>query len=399
MVYVRHIAAECLRRGWRVKLVTTQAACSEPAVHDLLTSCHGIVVSPALDSVPFPRNATVLEVVKYQVREFRNFRAAHRKIIGRDSVDFVYCVNFDYFDKVMALVGTPFGSTPFGGMLMRIRFHHRQCGVVSPGGAGEMTNRMLFHQMLNIPSLKLLTTCDELLRVGINSWKSLVSKVRFVPEMATVLEGPSREVSRRSLDVPSGRFVVLVYGALSGRKGVSQLLAAAARSECPERVTVLLAGTADPVLAPVLDGPDARMLRVAGRLKERFGFQTSVAESQLFAAADAVWMGYRGHYTMSGVLVQAAAIGLPVISCAEGLIGWWTRKYSAGEIVDIDSTESVLNAIRRLVCEGTTPERYRANARNIARLHGPQAFASTICDAIGENAPCRRGVAAGMEAA
>jgi glycosyltransferase involved in cell wall biosynthesis len=161
---------------------------------------------------------------------------------------------------------------------------------------------------------------------------------------------------------------------------------------------VLLAGGVGPDLAPVLDGPDARRLRSAGRLKERLGFQTLVDEGRLFAAADAVWMGYRGHYTMSGVLVQAAAMGLPVISCAEGLIGWWTRKYAAGEVVDPDDAPAVVNAIGRLSSDRAWRERYRANARDMARLHGPEAFASSICDAVGENSPCRSLVAAGMAA-
>ena len=45
-------------------------------------------------------------------------------------------------------------------------------------------------------------------------------------------------------------------------------------------------------------------------------------ENMVFSAADVVWLGYQGHYHMSGVLVQAGVMGLPVVASDEGLMAF-----------------------------------------------------------------------------
>ena len=84
-------------------------------------------------------------------------------------------------------------------------------------------------------------------------------------------------------------------------------------------------------------------------------FVTNEMEFDLFSACDAVWLGYKGHYGMSGVLVQAYRFGKPVIATADGLIGWFCRDGTLGPVIDDLSPASIAAAIEKVLAHGTVP--------------------------------------------
>src|ERR1039457_4006136 len=124
MIYVRHIASQALRRGWSVHLVTSGASLPHPATQEVLGSCHGLQTSISLSDVTFSTGSGMIGSAAYQLRQYANFARAYESLSQSFSPDFIYCVNFEYFNRAMAVRGSPFGSIPFGGMLMRLRFHH-----------------------------------------------------------------------------------------------------------------------------------------------------------------------------------------------------------------------------------------------------------------------------------
>ncbi|HEY1608857.1 MAG TPA: group 1 glycosyl transferase, partial [Paraburkholderia sp.] len=71
-------------------------------------------------------------------------------------------------------------------------------------------------------------------------------------------------------------------------------------------------------------------------------------ERSLFSACDAVWLGYKDHYGMSGVLVQAYRFGKPVIATADGLIGWFCRDGQLGPRIDDLTPASITQALDAL---------------------------------------------------
>jgi glycosyltransferase involved in cell wall biosynthesis len=268
-------------------------------------------------------------------------------------------------------------------MLMRVRFHHREFGVATPAGYRELVHREFFYRMLGIARLRLLTTCDELLLPSVRRFRPEYAwKLAHVPEMSSVRIRSSFDCARKALGIAPDRFVVLAYGALSIRKGIAELLAAAAHPGFPANATVLLAGAPSEELAPLMKSPAVEGLRRAGRLKELPWFLDAAMEYNAFRAADVVWLGYRGHYESSAVIVQAASMGVPVVACDEGLIAWWARNYDIGEIVRVTDTESVIGAIARLATDKELRHRYSTNGLAIASRHSPEVFSATVCDAI-----------------
>jgi len=74
-------------------------------------------------------------------------------------------------------------------------------------------------------------------------------------------------------------------------------------------------------------------------------FIDSETEQDLFSACDVVWLGYKGHYGMSGVLVQAYRSGKPLIATADGLIGWFCRDGELGPVIDDLAPDSINQAL------------------------------------------------------
>jgi glycosyltransferase involved in cell wall biosynthesis len=180
--------------------------------------------------------------------------------------------------------------------------------------------------------------------------------------------------------------VVLAYGALSSRKGIEALLRACERLEQPQRFVVLLAGRQDPNVTHQIARRRATLVNRGIRLLEWNRFLDDKSEAVAFAAADMVWMGYFGFLGSSGVLLQSAKAGLPIIACNEGTIGWTTRQHGLGLTIDpMDATE-VASAINKLA--GNHSFRRQCGDRGIllAKQHTPERFGVAICDMIKEAA-------------
>ncbi len=95
----------------------------------------------------------------------------------------------------------------------------------------------------------------------------------------------------------------------------------------------------------MLAQPEYQAARTQGRIVESDLELNDDQESKVFAAANAVWLGYVGHLVMSSILVQAGLSSLPVVACREGLLGWLTCKEGLGETVDVGNSAEIQAAL------------------------------------------------------
>ena len=92
-----------------------------------------------------------------------------------------------------------------------------------------------------------------------------------------------------------------------------------------------------------------------------------------------VWIGYRKFYGSSGVLMQAAKAGVPVVGCRQGLVGWTIARYRLGESVDIDDAAGVVAAIVRVLAAGRDAWRAPLHLREPPEL-GRAVLAPLLAD-------------------
>lgn len=384
-LYLRFVVRSALRRGWSLQLITTLAATKHPA-YTIIDKEYGEAFETVLiPRVPFPESRpTAWNLLKYQFSQYAAFSAAYRCLTAREQPDLIYFNNLDYFDKALALLGSPFGHTPFAGMLMAIGFHHRKMGIRVGGTRNDWVYQKLFQRLLRIQKLWSVITVDEpfldYMRLQDRKYQA---KVHYVPEAASLrVSDVTREQVRQDMEIRTDQVVVLVYGGLSQRKGIGELLAAMAHPSCPENIVVILAGQQASAVQELLGQPRIATMRAAGRILEIRGFLDEYQESRAFCAADVVWVGYKDFYGTSGVLVTAASFGLPVIVCREGVLGWTANRYRLGEIVDIADAQQVSHALARLALNPALRSIYGRNGLTMATRHSGERFGDAVCEII-----------------
>lgn len=148
-------------------------------------------------------------------------------------------------------------------------------------------------------------------------------------------------------DIASHRRLLLLFGTLSGRKGVLKALEAAAQlgEESAQATALLLLGR---IKEEDRTGIETALVRAQAntsiqlRVDDRFVTPAEMASA--FRECDAVLAPYQRTEGSSGVLGHAARAGKPVIGPESGLVGELIRTYELGTTVDATCPEAIREA-------------------------------------------------------
>ena len=142
---------------------------------------------------------------------------------------------------------------------MRPAFHLEEMGIMGPKSRLQTVKRSLFlHLLRRDRSLRTLFTIDETLMDYVRrSEPELAGRLRYLPDPVELRGSHSRESARRMLRIPDNAITVLVYGMLTGRKGVDALLASMSEGGLHKKLCVLLAGVQDAGVKELLASPVA----------------------------------------------------------------------------------------------------------------------------------------------
>jgi glycosyltransferase involved in cell wall biosynthesis len=384
MQYVRRIARQAIHIWGRVQLLTLPASLAHPAYEAMQEELGGQIETVLLAHDRLTArliNSSNLAAV--QIAYFLMFARAFRKLGKLDSCVSVFVPYLDHCDKAVALLGSPFGQMPWSGLAMNYKFHHHRMGVSRSPLKWDSFKQSLYVRLLENTSLRTLFTIDELLHDYTHRlYPRLAPKLQYVADPVDMIGGGCRESARRRFGIPADDIVLLIYGLLSPRKGIDSVLSAVQLPEFPTQVSLLFAGSQDVQVQALLAGPSAQKMRAEKRLYECNKFLSDEEEYAAFKAADVVWVGYKEFYGMSGVMVQAGKMELPIIACREGLIGWMARKYGLGVTVDVAKPKELALALTELVQNPTLRTQYGCQGAHLAKLHASVRFATEICDRL-----------------
>lgn len=381
--YLKAILREAVTRGWSVMFFAGDIGAAKGLVRSLGLQAEASVTLYDIGEFRFTKNSTYWNLCWSQFSYYSRLRRLYRRSDILPTADLIYVLQLDYFDKALALLGSPFGKTAFAGMLMSVRFHHRDCGVLGSEARSNWLYYRAFLRMLRTRRLEALVVVDELLTDYIRRKNAdYAKKMHAVPEIGAVCKSDCRDRVREELSIASRSVAVLVYGSLTKRKNVETLIDAAASSECHERVTIIVAGRQDSAVRASLEGEASQGLIKEGRLAIIDKVVSSEEEAGLFAAADIVWLGYLGHGGSSGVLFQACNAGAAVLACRDGLIGWVCRSYRIGLDADVREKSEVARALRRLATDAHLLTECRKRASALGAEHGSGQFGRAVCEVI-----------------
>lgn len=303
--------------------------------------------------VPSQRGAQLrdLDLVRDQIHYWRRCRALIGDLRARGWHGRVFFPWLDRIIHAIGLLGSPAAGLPCTGILMRPQFGARQSGATF--------KRRLRQQLLagNFRRVARRRHLDHVFVIDPLTLADTAAAIVGTPLRLTELSDPAdcfrtrgQAAAREQLGLPSQGHLVLVYGEIAWRKAVAELIAALANR--PDFGRALVVGRSGQDLGDSLlvaaggDAArlDAMMIRIDRRVSDD-------EERLAFEAADSVWVAYHDHPGMSGVLVQAGQMGLPVFGCATGAIGLYCRDRGVGLAFDPADPAATLAALDRAAAD------------------------------------------------
>lgn len=381
-LYARLVVAAAARRGWQPHVLTTERAARHPSFRLVEAAAAGSLHTHFMPPVAESSRTDTLSLLARQYAYFRSMQAGISAITPAERPERVYVANLDYCDKVMSVLGSPFGALPVSGLMMSIRFHQHEMGT-GPRSRNDRLYALLFRRLLRLRSIYGIAAIDEpFFEYASRTGLDRQGKLAFVPDPGELSGSASQAEAREALGIGVDRFVLLVYGNLSTRKGIRELLRAVTAGQLPE-ATVLLAGVPDPSVRDLLQEPESLRMAAAGQLVVHIGFCDQEKEYLAFRAADTVWVAYVGGFSgSSGVLYQACSIGAPVIGPRSGLLQWLIEKHGIGLCCEPADLADAAAAIRALADQPDLRATMAANGLRLARDHTGERFGEAVCDLI-----------------
>jgi glycosyltransferase involved in cell wall biosynthesis len=247
-----------------------------------------------------------------------------------------------YLDTI--LLRLAFGAKfpcQFSSIYFRPIFHYQQFSNFTPTRREriwQLRDRVCLSRFLKHPQLHTLFCLDSFAVKRMNQFQRQPKSIHITdPVYVHNHTGQELEQLRQSLDVQPNRRVLLMFGVLSRRKGIFELLEAIAElpAEICQTICLLLIGPLEMADKTALEVQIQRLTQIRPiQIICRHNFIADQGIQPYFQIANLVLAPYQRHIGMSAILVRAAAAGTPVLSSDFGLMGEVTRYYKLGLTVD-----------------------------------------------------------------
>jgi len=376
--YVEWIAQACLESGHPCLVVTEGSNEDHRLARDIMAANRDDLQIAFVDEQSQSRRRGMKKRISY-ARYHAYFKHAYDSVKRVERVRLVVVPYVDYFFHALPMLGTPFGHAPWIAITMRATFHHRKVGIRTPGRPlVNFVKSLLFRRAVHTKGFRELLSIDPTLPDWIGRANpKRGAKVEYLADPFPDAKADDPFEARERLDLdPAGRYL-LVYGAITDRKGICELAEALAGMK--DAPTLLLAGEQDKETRGFMRA-FIPILKPAPVILDRF--IPNEMERDLFSACDAVWLGYKGHYGMSGVLVQAYRFDKPVIATGDGLIGWFCRDGKLGPCLDDLSAESIRRAIGEVAQKWAHGEKHQRPLNHLLERNTLAQFKDTLRNAI-----------------
>ena len=293
-----------------------------------------------------------------------------------------------YFDTAQVpFVFGPKPPCPVSGIYFRPTFHYSSFGQ-HPFRLKDriqvLRERFNLSQLLNRAQMGKLFCLDPFVDNYINKQWGVDKAIRLADPVKVYDDDPTALTQlSASHNIQPDRTVFLMFGALTRRKGLDQVLDAIALlpANLCEKICLLMVGSLG-------SGPADK-----DRLKSRISTLTESTAAQAivcddfipdeavqsyFQIADFVLATYQKHVGMSGILNRAALAQKPVISSNYGLMGEVTRQFGLGLAVDSTNSTEIAQALTRCVTESADKLGDPIKMKQFGEQNLAERFASVI---------------------
>ena len=375
--YLRWLVQAAVQYRWSVTIATTLEALAHTSLAGIADDFHD-VQTYVMKDIPRPdRSLSRIGLIQREFAYWKAFKRAAAEVRDTTSVDAAILPYVDYCFHALAILGSPFRELPWSGISMRLTVSTAKPKFFLP------VKWRFAIRLLSDSKLKKLFVINPSVQDLPSNWGSsaLLSKLSYLPDPAELRATEERASARSTLGISDDQVAILVFGSMDERKGIDALVRSISSQDGLENYVVVLAGKqSDNVRDEVRAMPCVELLSQK-RLILINRFLSDDEQGLVFTAADVVWVGYRNHVHMSGVLVLAGRAGLPIVGSPVGEIGRIIAKYKLGIAARSDRPAEVKSALRALLDVRTRNEMGQ-RARAAFASHTVANFAAHVMGAF-----------------
>ena len=292
---------------------------------------------------------------------------------------------FDTCQLPLAFGARP--TCPFSGIYFKPTFHYDEFATYVPSWKERpqrWREKLLLSRVLGHPQLKTLFCLDPFVVKHIDKPQNRVRAVHLPDPVETHSNLQFQmEKLREKLGIHSERQVFVLFGALTDRKGIYQLLEAVltlSPTLC-QKLCLLLVGESRieaSLKSRIAEICQSRPIQIIGR----YEFIPEQDVQAYFQLADVVLAPYQRHVGMSGILMLAAAAQKPVLSSNYGLMGEIVQRYRLGLTVDSTVPDEIAKVLTRFLLESPAGLCDRTKMKHFASQNSAEEFASVIFQCV-----------------
>tara|TARA_A100001015_G_scaffold314321_1_gene423521 strand:+ start:4596 stop:5795 length:1200 start_codon:yes stop_codon:yes gene_type:complete len=279
--------------------------------------------------------------------------------------DFVCFSSLQRFLIPFSLYGNPFKDTPIIGVFLGAKFHLKHFGI-NQEGRYDFVFKFLFRLFIRKSFIRHVIVNDHLLKKYFNRTNNFYSqKITFLHDPKETRFKFNKSKIRKSFNYSPKYKYLLLYGALIQSKGIEQLFHIIRSKNINKNLRLIIAGKQFLETKKFLKSSFAKKIIKQKKIQIFNDWQTEKMEAKLLSLCDIVWIAYKNYSTPSGVLYQAASLGLPVVVSNDGLIHKLNKKYNFGISVDINKSNLAANKINNFFHD----VKYRKYSKNIRTFY------------------------------
>lgn len=264
-----------------------------------------------------------------------------------------------YLDTcILPLVTGAQSPCKFSGIYFRPTLHYGQFNqqLSWNGRLQQWREQFLLRRLMRHPQLQTLLSLDSFAVEEIKQLGGHAHVLHLPDPVSAMPKVPESmlEKQKESLGIDPNRRVLLLFGALTARKGVYQLFEAISLLETNicQQLCLLLVGEADPSNRERIHLQVATIAQAQPvQIIEQYGYIDDQDVPVYFQLADVILAPYQKHVGMSGILLLAASARKPVLSSDYGLMGKIVDRYSLGLTVDSTIPSQIAYGLSRLLLE------------------------------------------------
>jgi glycosyltransferase involved in cell wall biosynthesis len=274
---------------------------------------------------------------------------------------------------------------PFSAIYFRPSFHYERCFDYSLSWKErlqQIREKVILDRVLAHRKLQTLFCLDPFAIEAIdriNSDKNAVHLPDPVPVNCQI--STDLNALRQRLEIEPYRRIFLMFGALTGRKGIYQLLEAIAQlspQQC-QKLCVLFVGEANPRDRDRIERKIQTLCETKPiQIVRHYEFVPDDDVPAYFQLADVALAPYQKHVGMSGIVQFSAATQTPVLSSDYGLMGELVRRYRLGLAVDTTVPQHLSRGIGQLLQGDLSQWCDRAKMQQFAQQNSIERFTETI---------------------